>query len=123
MVNLFKIISRAETISVYQVDFHYEQNKSTLFGRTKHLTSFMTCWPGRKRGFLGYRGFYFSNFYKSLFSIFTYSEYRKLEFKKSETFEHPCFRYSPIVNIENLDLQKSKIFKPEHPCFRYSPIW
>ena len=67
--------------------------------------------PGRKRGFLGYRGFYFSNFYKSVFSIFTYSEYRKLGFKKSETFEHPCFRYSPIVNIENTDVGKSRIFK------------
>ena len=91
--------------------------------------------PGRKRGYRGYRGFYFSNFYKSVFSIFTYSEYRKLGFKKSETFEHPCFRYSPIVNIENTDVGKSRIFKHlsktqikkkseifRHPCFRYSPI-
>ena len=50
--------------------------------------------PGRKRGFLGYRGVYFSNFYKSVFSIFTYSEYRKLGSKKAEIFKHPCFRYS-----------------------------
>ena len=34
----------------------------------------------------------------SAFSIFTYSEYRKLGFKKSETFKHLSFRYSPIVN-------------------------
>ena len=98
--------------------------------------------PGRKRGFLGYRGyrgFYFSNFYKSVFSIFTYGEYRKLEFKKSKTFEHPCFRYSPIVNIENTDVGKSRIqgqvenadfsdiadfISPTfiNPCFRYSPM-
>ena len=46
-----------------------------------------------------------------MFSIFTYSEYRKLGFKKSETFEHPCFRYSPIVNIKNTDVGKSQIFR------------
>ena len=93
-----------------------------------------------------------SNFYKSVFSIFTIIEYRKLGFQKSEIFkhlsktgiskiwdfQHPCFRYSPIVNIENMDawksqisniylvnvenwdLKKSEVFK--HPCFRYSPI-
>ena len=32
----------------------------------------------------------------------------------SPTFINPCFRYSPIANIENLDLKKSEIFK--HPC-------
>ena len=47
--------------------------------------------PDRKRGFLGYRGFYFSNFYKSVFSIFTCSEYRKLGSKISEIFKHPCY--------------------------------
>ena len=47
---------------------------------------------------------FFSNFYKSMFSIFTYSEYRKLEFQKSEIFKHPCFRYSLQVNIENTDV-------------------
>ena len=36
----------------------------------------------------------------------------------SPTFINPCFRYSPIANIENWDLKKSEIFK--HPCFRYS---
>ena len=39
-------------------------------------------WPGRKRG---YRGFYFSNFYKSV-----------------------SVRYSPIANIENLDLKNPR---------------
>ena len=33
----------------------------------------------------------------------------------SPIFINPCFRYSPIVNIENLDLKNSNIFK--HPCF------
>ena len=87
-----------------------------------------------------------------MFLIFTYGEYWKLGFQKSEIFkhlsktgiskirdfQHPCFRYSPIVNIENTDvwksrisniclvnienwdLKKSEVFK--HPCFRYSPI-
>ena len=36
----------------------------------------------------------------------------------SPTFINPCFRFSPLVNIENLDLKKSKIFN--HPSFRYS---
>ena len=47
--------------------------------------------PGRKRGFLGYRGLF------------------------SPNFINPCFRYSPIVNIKNLDFKKSDIFK--HPSF------
>ena len=29
----------------------------------------------------------------------------------SPTFINPCFRYSPIVNIENTDVRKSRIFK------------
>ena len=33
----------------------------------------------------------------------------------SPTFINPCFRYTPIVNIENLDLKNPKIFK--HLCF------
>ena len=56
--------------------------------------------PDRKRGCLGYREFFFSNFYKSVFSVFTYSGYRKLGFQKSEIFKHPCFRYSPVVNSQ-----------------------
>ena len=47
--------------------------------------------PDRKRrclGYCGYRGYFFSNFYKSVFSIFTCSEYRKLGFQKSEIFKH-----------------------------------
>ena len=53
--------------------------------------------PCRKCRFLGYRG------YHGFFS---------------RTFRNPCFQYSPIVNIENLDLKKSEIYK--HPCFQYS---
>ena len=29
----------------------------------------------------------------------------------SPTFINPCFQYSPIVNIENTDVGKSRIFK------------
>ena len=47
--------------------------------------------PDQKRRFLGYRGFYFSNFYKSMFSIFTYSEYRKLGSKKIRDFQTSVF--------------------------------
>ena len=34
---------------------------------------------------------FFSNFYKSVFSIFTYSEYRKLGFKKIQDFQTSMF--------------------------------
>ena len=47
---------------------------------------------------------FLSNFYKSVFSIFIYGEYRKLGFQTSEMFKHPCFRYLPIVKYENLDV-------------------
>ena len=40
--------------------------------------------PDRKRGCLGYRGFFYP------------------------TFINPCFRYSPIVNIENLDFKNPR---------------
>ena len=40
------------------------------------------------RGYLGYRGHFFSDFYKSEFLIFTYSEIRKLGLQKSEIFKH-----------------------------------
>ena len=29
----------------------------------------------------------------------------------SPIFINPCFRYSPVVNIENTDVRKSRIFK------------
>ena len=44
---------------------------------------------------------YFSNFYKSDFSVFTCSQIRKLGLQKSEIFKHLSFRYSPIVKYEN----------------------
>ena len=40
-----------------------------------------------------------------MFSIFTYSEYRKLGFQKSEIFKHLSIEY------RKLEFQKSKIFK------------
>ena len=46
--------------------------------------------PGRKHGFLGYRGFYFSNFYKSVFSIFT-----------RQIFENPRFSNIRLFDIHN----------------------
>ena len=52
----------------------------------------VTDWPGRKRGCLGYRGFFLP------------------------TFINLSFRFSPIVKYENLDYNKSEIF--EHPSFR-----
>ena len=51
---------------------------------------------------------FFSNFYISVFSILAYSEYQKLGFQKSEIFKHPSFRYSPVVNIENLDFKNPR---------------
>ena len=105
-----------------------------------HIADSLTCKtimnrPGRKRGFLGYRGyhgFFFSNFCKSLFSIFTNSEYRKLGFQKIRDFQtsvfygeyrkHGCLKTSVFWNLSfrySLDrCLKSEIFK--HPCFRYS---
>ena len=46
---------------------------------------------------------FFSNFYKSVFSIFTY---RKLEFQKSEIFKH----------LSKTGISKIRDF--QHPCFR-----
>ena len=97
-----------------------ETNSSGLFVLRINRKSKSTGRPGRKRGCRRYCRFFFSNFYKSEFSIFTYSQIRKLGFqKKSEIFKRPFFRYSPIVNIENLDYKKSEISKhpTEHPAF------
>ena len=52
--------------------------------------------------------FFPSNFYKSDFVIFTYSQTRKLGFKKSEIFKHPFCRYSPTVKHENLDFKNPR---------------
>ena len=71
-----------------------------------------------------------------MFSIFTYSEYRKLGFQKIRDFQtsvfsiftigeyrkHGCLKTSDFLNLSfrySLDrCLKYEIFK--HPCFRYS---
>ena len=55
----------------------------------------------RMFGYLGYRGYFFSDFYKSEFFIFTYSEIRKLGLQKIRNFQ-TSFRYSPTVKYKNL---------------------
>ena len=50
-------------------------------------------------------------FIKSDFSIFAYSQTRKLGCLKSKVFKHTSFRYSPMVKYENLDFKKSEISK------------
>ena len=68
-------------------------------------------WPGRKRGCLGYRECFFSNFYKSDFSIFACSQIRKVGCLKSEIFKCPSCRYLPIVKYENLDFKNPRFTK------------
>ena len=94
--------------------------------------SFLELSKWRIFGHLRYRGYFFSDFYKSIFFIFTYGQIRKLGLQKIEIFKHPSFRYSPIdfqtyifsifaySRIRKLGSQKSEIFK--HPSFRYSLI-
>ena len=65
-------------------------------------------WPGRKRGCLGYRGCFFSNFYKSDFFIFACSQIRKVGRLKSKIFKHPSCQYLPIVKYENLDFKNPR---------------
>ena len=99
--------------------------------------------PDRKRGCLGYRGFFFSNFYKSVFSIFTYSEYRKLGFQKSEIFKHlsktgisnireyrkhGCLKISDFKHLSSeyrkLRFQKIRGFQTSvFSIFTYSEYW
>ena len=125
-----------------------ERSRHFLF----QLPVFWNCQNGGVRskmrmfGYLGYRGYFFSDFYKSDFLIFTYSEIRKLGLQKIRNFQ-TSFRHSPtvkyknlsskirdfntnthldlsrylsIVKYESLDNKKSEIFR--HPSFRYSPI-
>ena len=47
---------------------------------------------------------FFSNFYKSDFLIFTYSQIRKLECLKSKISKHPSVRYLPMVKYDNSEL-------------------
>ena len=55
--------------------------------------------PDRKRGCLGYRGFF------------------------SPTFINPCFRYSPIVNIENWDFKNPRFPTSVFSIFTYGEYW
>ena len=59
-------------------------------------------------------------FKRPCFRYFPIVNIENSDFKKSEIFKRPCFRYLPTANIENSDFKKSEVFK--HPCFRYSPI-
>ena len=51
---------------------------------------------------------FFSNFYKSDFSIFACSQIRKVGCLKSEIFKCPSCRYLPIVKYENLDFKNPR---------------
>ena len=67
----------------------------------KIILASVSFWPDRKRGFLVYRGFYFSNFYKSVCPAVNI-----------ENLDLKNLRLSNIrVNIENKDVRKSRIFK------------
>ena len=155
--------------------------------RNENCSMLMTLLKGRLGRKRGYREVFFSNFNKSVFSIFTYSEYRKLGFQKirdfqtsvfsifatgkyrkhgclkisdflksqfsiftrqmfgirdfqtsvfstftigeyrkhgfikvgekNPTFINPRFRYSPIVNIENTDVENLGFLKSEFSIF------
>ena len=88
--------------------------------------------PGRKRGFLGYRGFYFSNFYLDLknprfsnirvFDIHLSDEYRKhgclkiSDFLKSQfwlftrqMFENPRFSNIGVFDIHYRRISKTRM--------------
>ena len=70
----------------------------------------VAAWPGRKRGFLGYRGYdglFFSNFYKSVFSIFTIGEYRKHGCLKTSDFFKSQFSIFTRQMFEIRDFQTS----------------
>ena len=68
---------------------------------------FWNCQNGRIRSkmrmfrYLGYRGYFFSDFYKYDFLIFTYSEIRKFGLQKIRNFQ-TSFRYSPTITYKNL---------------------
>ena len=90
--------------------------------------------------------FFFSNFYKSDFStfiysqirklglqklrvfqtsvlsIFTYSQIRKFRFQKSEIYKNPSFPYLPIVKYQNLDFKNRDLQTSVFPIFAYSQI-
>ena len=95
-------------------------------------------------GYLGYRGYFFSDFVNPIFrfspivrhenldyknpkfsniiSIFTYSQMQKLEFQKSKILiQTSVFRYLPIVKYKNLDFKNPR-FSNIRLNFRYSHI-
>ena len=63
---------------------------------------------GRKRGCLGYRGFFSPTFINPNFRFSSVVKCENLDYKKSEISKHPSFRYSPVVNIENLDFKNPR---------------
>ena len=72
---------------------------------------FFAARPDRKRGCLGYREFFYPTFYKSVFSIFTYSEYRKPGFQKMRDFHISVFSIFTCSEYRKYGCLKSRIFK------------
>ena len=101
--------------------------------------------PDRKRGWLGYRGFFFSNFYKSVFSIVNIETWisKIRDFQTSVFLIFTCNKYRKDGCLKISDFLKSKfsIFTiyeyrkhgfmkvgeknpryPRNPCFRPGPF-
>ena len=102
--------------------FHVSKILCNIFTEVLHFCINYHCnRPGRKRGFLGYRGyhgFFFSNFYKSVFSIFTNSEYRKLGFQKIRDFQTSMFSIFTIGEYRKHGcLRTSDFLKSEFSIF------
>ena len=101
-----------ETIPKHRITifgFNFDVLKTSFLGQTETSSQNKPpFWPGRKRGCLGYRGCFFSNFYKSDFSIFACNQIRRVGCLKSEIFKHPSCRYLPIVKCEKLDFKNPK---------------
>ena len=90
--------------------FNFDVFKISFLGQTETSSQNKPpFWPGRKRGCLGYRGCFFSNFYKSDFSIFAYSQIRKVGGLKSEIYKHSSFRYSPIAKYDQDDQHQNEV--------------
>ena len=89
-----------------------QMNVRLISARSRHFLFqspvFWNCQNGGLRskmrmfGYLGYRGYFFSDFYKSDFFIFTYSEIRKLGLQKKIRNFQTSFRYSPTVKYKSL---------------------
>ena len=88
---------------------HFDVLKISFLGQTETSSQNKPpFWPGRKRGRLGYRGCFFSNFYKSDISLSAYCQIRKVGCLKYEIFKHPSCRYSPIVKYEKMDFKNQR---------------